>query len=93
MPHSIFWLVADALAVARLARLVTSDAIFDRPREYIKRRGTKAALFITCPWCVSVWLAACAVAATHFIPSVWIYACLGLSFSEIAGLLAGHEAS
>jgi hypothetical protein len=93
--------VASALAVARLARLVTTDAIFDRPRNLITGMGkgeggtakrTKAALFITCPWCTSVWLAGGVVVATRFVPGIWAFPAALLAFSEVAGLLAGHEA-
>jgi hypothetical protein len=90
--HSFWWLVVDALTVARLARLVTADAILDRPRERVKRLGTKAALFITCPWCTSVWLAGGVVVATRFVPGIWAFPAALLAFSEVAGLLAGHEA-
>jgi hypothetical protein len=91
--HSWLLVVLSAFALARMARLVTSDAIFDRPRERIKRAGTKAALFITCPWCVSIWLAAGVVALIHFYPHWWFYAAAVFTFSEVAGLLAGHESA
>jgi drug/metabolite transporter (DMT)-like permease len=85
-------LAVYALAVARITRLVTDDKIFDKPRNKILAAApddSKTAYFVTCAWCVSIWVAA-AVApiaylwGTHpwsFIPA------LALAFSYLAGLL------
>jgi hypothetical protein len=49
------------LATARLLRLVMDDKITDPIREWIIRSTPKQSLrryFITCAWCVSIWVAA-----------------------------------
>lgn len=83
------WLVVDALAVYRLAVLVTADIVTDPGRQWAKRRlGMHVFDFVTCPWCVSMWAAAGVVALTRFVPSWWRYPAAGLAFSAVAGFLA-----
>jgi hypothetical protein len=79
------------LAVARLARLVTEDVIMERPREWLRQRaGGKLRYFVTCPWCVSIWLGAGAAAVAYNWPDSWAVqiAALALASSEVAGVLA-----
>jgi hypothetical protein len=51
-----------ALAVARVSRLITTDTITARPREWITeradaRRATRPlAALLDCDWCVTVWV-------------------------------------
>lgn len=48
------------LAVARVTRLLTVDAITDFIREGVYSRfgnESKWGYFATCPWCVSIWVA------------------------------------
>jgi hypothetical protein len=99
--HSFWWLIVDALAVYRLAILITKDTIteplrdriiampktWSSPAERISPRPRLAA-FITCPWCVSIWIAAAVVALTNFAPTPWQYAALGLALSGVTGFLA-----
>lgn len=53
-----------ALACARASRLVTTDTITARPREWITERADARALtrplaaLLDCDWCVTVWAAA-----------------------------------
>jgi Protein of unknown function (DUF1360) len=88
------WLSVDALATYRLTRLVTTDSITESTRRWIggwdipKVRRPRVYLFITCPWCVSVWLAAAVVALTKYQGAYWVYVALALAFSVVAGLLA-----
>lgn len=49
----------DALAVARLVRLIGKDTITERPRVWVLMhapRWMKAKTLLRCPWCLSVWL-------------------------------------
>lgn len=85
MTHSIWWLIVDALAVYRLAQLVGKDAITQPIRDAASERTT---LFLTCPWCVGLWIAAGVVVLTRFAPSAWQYAALALALSGVAGFLA-----
>jgi hypothetical protein len=84
-------LLVDVLAVFRLVRLVVADRILDRPRSWVTRRSLKRrgvwAYFLTCPWCVSIWLAAGVVAARLLVPVVWAPVAVGLMCSAVAALL------
>lgn len=89
--HDPLLIVLAVGAVCRLTRLVTADSILDRPRELAKRRSEKLGLFITCPWCVSMWLAAATIVCALYWPrwSLTVFAILTASY--VAGWLAGHE--
>lgn len=86
-------LVVCALAVARATALVVADDITQPLRDAALRRlhaGSPIAELITCPWCVSMWLAFGAAPlawwyGTH--PAVAIPA-LALAFSQIAGMVS-----
>lgn len=87
-------LIVDALAVARLTRLVTEDTLppleAARERAYAvveQRHGAAWAEGITCPWCVSVHLAAAVLVARRVAPRAWSTAARGLALSYAAGWL------
>lgn len=82
-------LVVLALAVYRLTRLVTTDALTDPLRGRLGRRP-KLVSFLECPWCVSVWLAAAVVVE---VEERWWWtfaapAALVLALSAVTGYLA-----
>lgn len=87
-------LLVDALAVARLTRLVTEDTL--PPLEAARsaayravqaRHGEDWAEGLVCPWCVSVHLAAVALVARRVAPRAWSTVARGLAFSYAAGWL------
>jgi len=49
-------IVLSVLSCWRLARLVTVDEVSLPFRERVGKRGDTWAYFVTCPWCVSVWI-------------------------------------
>jgi len=62
-------LIVYVLAVARITRFINYDALFDSLRNgYVRAfKGHPTALyFITCPWCVGMWVCF----ATAWIP-IW----------------------
>lgn len=85
-------LLADALATARLTRLVTKDDITDRLRWPIIRRSADGRLpawcgeFIRCPWCVGMWAAAGVITARTIAPRAWRPLAAVLACSEVAGI-------
>lgn len=87
MTHSTFLFVLDALAVFRLTHLLTDDFIAKPIRDQLVR-SAYGVEFVTCPWCVSIWMAAVVVALQALVPRQWVYAAAVLAFSAITGLLA-----
>lgn len=89
------WLLVDALACYRAVRLVTRDSvpIFRVPRDAVLDRWGDTALgeLVTCPWCMSVWLAAPILAARALVPAWWTPLSLVLALSAVTGLLASRE--
>jgi len=51
----------------------------------------RLAAFLTCPWCVSPYVAAVVVACQALAAAVWIYPACVLAFSAVAGLLSEHS--
>ena len=85
--------VLYTLAVARIVRFINFDVLFDRPRLAIVRafnNSQTAVYFLTCPWCVSIWVAA----ATFWVPLFFsdnklaLYMMSFLAASHVVGMLA-----
>lgn len=51
----------------------------------------KLAALLTCPWCVSVYVAAGVLIARRWTPRLWRTASYGLALSSAAGLLSTRE--
>lgn len=86
-------ITTDALAVCRLTRLATKDKITEGPRErmtWAVRRHPKLTYLLTCPWCMSIYVAAVTVAARRWVPG-WRYVARALAYSQVAGLLANLD--
>jgi hypothetical protein len=67
-----------------------SHAYWDaRPRG--DDEAPKLAALLTCPWCVSVYVAAGALAVRQLAPGLWRAASYGLALSSSAALIANHE--
>lgn len=97
MTHEPTLLALDALAVARLTRLVTTDTITEPVRNWLAviRPGRLAerprvAEFLTCPWCISFWIAIGVVMLQTLAPSACLPISAVLAFSQVAGLLAAQ---
>lgn len=82
------WLV-DALAVARLTRLATRDSITHPLRRAAIVRSDLADDLLSCPWCVSIWMAGAVITARVTVPRLWSPVAQLLAASEIAGLIVG----
>ena len=84
-------LALDALAVFRLAWLVTEDEVpFGTLRARLVEQKPTGYLtsLITCPWCVSMWISPPVLLAHSLLPGVWPFVTAALAFSAVAGLLA-----
>jgi hypothetical protein len=86
------WLLVDALATYRLARLVTTDDIFKRQRDALTKRWPvkpgRLSELVICPWCCSVYIGVAAYALTRYVPSVWVWVAVPLALSAVAGYLS-----
>jgi len=51
----------------------------------------KLAAFITCPWCVGLWISFGVVVARRYASGAWDPIARALALSSAAALLAGHE--
>jgi hypothetical protein len=98
--HDPVQLTLAALAVFRMTRLVVEDEVTRRPRERLtgwaagtaeRRARPGVSFFVTCPWCVSFWLAVVWVAALILVPTVALGADAVLALSAVAGLLSSWE--
>ena len=87
----------DALAVARVTRLINEDRVpFGPVRDAILARASRdegglgsssrLAELITCPWCMSMWVAGGVLVVRR--TRAWRTLALVLAASEVAGLLA-----
>lgn len=93
-------LVLMMLAVARVTRLITTDVLFDAPRNRLTRRILKGnpegqvrvalAYLIICSWCTSIYVGAAGAGAWYAwgetMPFMVITAALAASY--VTGFLA-----
>lgn len=86
-------LAVGALAVHRLTRLVTTDEVTAPVRDRITEAAPegRAAYFVTCPWCVSVWAAAGWLALSAAAPRLARPLGAVLAWSSATGLLSSWE--
>lgn len=85
-----FTAVLVALVVARVTRLIVADTIVDGVRRHLV--GWWGA-WVSCPWCVSVWVAAPVVASAVMWGSQgwWRGAALACGASYVTGFLSRFE--
>lgn len=79
-----------SLATFRLARLLTTDVIFEDFREWIWRKKpphTKFGYLFTCNWCMSIWTASLIVICYTIVPIATLAVCSVLALSAVAGLI------
>jgi hypothetical protein len=85
-------LTVSALAVYRLTRLLVEDEVTRPVRERLAENAEgRLAYFVTCPWCVSVWVGAAWVGFTAAAPAVAAPVGAAFAWSAVAGLLSSLE--
>lgn len=86
-------LLLGAAATYRLTRLAVEDEITSPLRERIRDAAPdgRLAYFVTCPWCVSLWVGAGWALLTVAAPELACAAAAPLAWSAAAGLLASWE--
>jgi hypothetical protein len=95
MPGSSMLYAIYLLAFARMVLIITSDVITRKPRQRmidaLEERGhPMAAYLLTCPWCVSIWLAIPAAPIIYAYGQHWwlFVPALVLALSAASGWLA-----
>lgn len=86
----------DLFATYRLVTLIKDDKITEDFRNLVYRRfgeptvpdPHKLSYFMSCPWCLSMYFAAIAVAGRKKWPRLWGPVAKGLTFSALTGLIA-----
>lgn len=86
-------LLLYVLAVMRATRLINADTILDTPRIWLLHKfgpESKLAYFISCPWCVSIWIAGISAPFVLWALDLplWLWPLLGLATSHLTGLAA-----
>jgi hypothetical protein len=93
-------LAVGALAVHRLTRLAVEDEVTRPLREKItawaegtaeRKAAPSLSYFVTCPWCVSMYVAAGWAALTVTAPAAAATAGAVLAWSSVTGVLASVE--
>ncbi|QPO17090.1 membrane protein [Gordonia phage Lilbeanie] len=87
----VLTVILTIVAVARLTRLVVADAITYPIRARIvlwTGEESRLTYFVTCSWCVSIWLGAGVAAAAYWFADDrwWLYVVLALAASYVAGV-------
>jgi len=88
--------VLDALATYRLTVLIKDDKITESLRDFVFDRyghlgdsdARNPSYLMGCPWCLSVYFGALAVAGRRYAPRAWAPLSSTLAFSAATGLLA-----
>jgi hypothetical protein len=87
--------VVLGLATYRITRLVIRDELLARPRNFFWKKfpPEKSLLgyLLTCPWCISIWVASILLISSIIIPEVTYAVGVVFALSAIAGLLTAHE--
>lgn len=90
MNWDFFVFFVNALAVYRGTKLLLEDKITERPRDWLFDRlnpqETWTYLF-TCPWCISIYLGAIAVAGMYLIPVIWFPVALVGALAAVTGII------
>lgn len=90
-------LVVAALAVARLTRLLVSDKITIRIRQWVVTKygaDSMPSTLIHCAWCVSIWISIPVMPVAALFPNRWVIAVLAIpAASYLTGFLANREDS
>ena len=94
--HAALDAVVDALATYRLTVLIKDDKITESLRRAVFRRYGRLgdpdvrnpSYLLGCPWCLSVYFGALAVAGHRYAPGLWGPLSRTLALSGAAGLLS-----
>jgi len=87
-------LIVLALATYRITRLMTTDIIFDTPRNLFWKKfppeTSKLGYLFTCEWCLSIWVASL-LFISAMLSTVVVIVAVPFALSAITGLLTAYE--
>lgn len=82
------------LAIFRLTRLVTTDTILEKFREFIWKKSPPEkngiGYLITCNWCSSIWVSSLVFSMYKIATEPMIFVCSILALSGFAGIIASR---
>lgn len=90
---TLIHLLILSLATFRLARLFTTDQIFEPLREVIWRKfppSTQFGYLFTCNWCMSIWFASLITICYTIGTAITVIIALPLALSAVAGLITAR---
>jgi hypothetical protein len=90
---TLIHLLILSLATFRLARLFTTDQIFEPLREVIWRKfppSTQFGYLFTCNWCMSIWFASLITICYTIGTAITLIIALPLALSAVAGLITAR---
>lgn len=92
-PTDVVDLATDIVATARLVKLVKDDRIVQPLRTRALDVGARhdveetVGYFLSCPWCLGIWLAAGVTVARFVAPRQWRWVSRALATAAIASEL------
>lgn len=87
---SLIHLISLILSTYRLTKLVNEDYLLKDFRQKVWTRypkNTKIGYLFTCPWCMSIWMAAGLLLIKQASPKFYDELCLLLTASAVTGIL------
>lgn len=82
------------LAVYRITRLVTTDTILEKFREFVWRKSPPEkngiGYLITCNWCTSIWVSSLVFSMYKMMTEPTIFVCSIFALSGVAGIIASR---
>lgn len=89
--HRLINLSLDILAIVRLTKLILHDYITEDIRNYVFKHfppaKSKLGYLFTCPWCMSIWVAALYIPLKRLNPQFATYLSELLTASLVTGVL------
>ena len=90
---TLIHLLILSLATFRLARLFTTDQIFEPLRDAIWKKfppSTQFGYLFTCNWCMSIWFASLITICYTIGTAITLIIALPLALSAVAGLITAR---
>lgn len=83
-----------SLAVFRITRLVTTDTILEKAREFVWKKSPPekngVGYLITCNWCSSIWVSSLVFSMYKISTEPTIFVCSIFALSGVAGIITSR---